>query len=72
MKPLKFHYDEQTDCMEIEGIMYSGDFFRSMSVDGVPVGRCFRVESRDKGFVELDTCPEFDHMWNVLKGPVSQ
>lgn len=51
MEPLKFHYDERTDTMEIEGQKYSGHFFRELGEEGLPLGSLFRIVSRDYGVI---------------------
>jgi hypothetical protein len=45
-KPLTFDYDLDKDVMHIEGIAYSGDFFRAFSRAGVHLNKPFIVTQR--------------------------
>ena len=40
-------YDEKTDSIVIEGVRYSGTFFRSLACDGLPVGAEFSIIERE-------------------------
>ena len=37
MISLRYEYDERTDIFTIEGVQYSGEFFRMLGQDGVAV-----------------------------------
>lgn len=51
---LQMIYDAQNDVVTIQGVKYSGDFFRDLGVGGVAVGTILRVASRrDDGTIEL-------------------
>lgn len=51
-------YDTDHDVLTIEGINYSGEFFRQLGVHGLAVGRTVRILSRDDGLVTLQTVEE--------------
>ncbi len=46
--PLEFEYHSSSDVLTIEGVRYTGDFFRSLSEGGLPIGTVFTIESRDE------------------------
>ncbi len=45
--PLAYHYDEGLDVMTVEGIKYSGHFFRVLALTG-PSDQAFRIVGRDE------------------------
>lgn len=49
---LKYSYDVLTDVMEIEGIRYSGGYFRALAA-GVNEGDTFKMGSRKSGVLEI-------------------
>ena len=53
---LDFVYDEFTDVLTIEGVPYSGEFFRSLGKDGLELNKSFRVvERREDGVIAIQT-----------------
>lgn len=50
---LKYEYDESTDVITIEGIKYSGDFFRMFNG---PSDRKYRLEVNGEGVMNLVPC----------------
>lgn len=48
LKPLEFSYNPDSDVLQIEGILYAGEFFRSWSRHGLPVDSVFKIVSRDE------------------------
>ena len=48
-----FSFDESSDTFTIDGINYSGDFFKQFGLD-MPVGRWFRITRRDGGTVRIE------------------
>lgn len=50
--PLEFNYDEEADVLTVEGIRYSGNFFRFFAVAG-PSDDVFRVVERHDGVVVI-------------------
>ena len=65
IKPLKFKYDELEDIMEIEGIKYSGAYFRELGEGGLPIGSLFRIVSRDYGVI-LERVHSNDHLGSAV------
>lgn len=55
MPDLNYSYDRDSDIITIEGIRYSGDFFRSWAPSGLPEGRLFQIGRRaDHAFEIID------------------
>ena len=51
---LAYEYDETLDILTIEGIRYSGEFFRTLGKDGAPLGTVVEIsQRREGGIVEL-------------------
>lgn len=44
---LSIDYDEERDTVTIEGVKYSGDFFRALSLRGMPAGSLFTIERHE-------------------------
>ena len=56
-RPLNFSYEAEEDVMIIEGIKYSGDFFRFMAISG-PSDQAFRIKERNEdGVLVLEKVP---------------
>lgn len=49
---LDHEYDPQSDVLEVEGVRYSGEFFRSLGRT-MPVGSVFRIEERWDGVITV-------------------
>lgn len=47
--PLSFSYDAPTDILTVEGLEFSGQFFRALAERGVPIGSVVRIEDRLDG-----------------------
>jgi hypothetical protein len=52
--PLAFSYDADKDCLTVEGVKYSGDFFR-MFADPDPAA-LYRIEKDEYGAVTVVKC----------------
>ena len=50
---LHYHYRRDTDVMTLEGVRYSGDFFRTIGKHGSDVGQVLQITERRDGVVEL-------------------
>ena len=46
---LQYEYDENLDIMTIEGVRYSGEFFRAFSPGGMARGTFFELERLSGG-----------------------
>lgn len=57
---LTFSYDEAQDILTIEGIRYSGNFFRELSSEGLPLGMSFKIVERGDGVVVVQ------RVWEAL------
>ncbi len=51
--PLAFAYDPVEDIMVIEGVRYSGSFFRELGNNGIAVGEAFTIQRREQGLVTI-------------------
>ena len=49
MDTLKFSYDEVNDILEVEGIKFSGNFFRQVGVGIFGMDKCFKIEPDASG-----------------------
>ena len=48
---LNYKYDDLKDILTIEGIKYSGEFFRALAVGGLAVGKHLKIiERKDSTF----------------------
>lgn len=54
---LTFDYDPHMDVLTVEGIKYSGAFFRSFARD-IPLNTSLRIVSRDNGVVHIECVDE--------------
>ena len=52
MKKLNFSYDESLDRITIEGVVFSGEFFR-MFCKSLPINKPFKIVSRKNGVLEI-------------------
>lgn len=55
--PLNFSYDQSTDLITIEGIKYSGDFFRMFASQAI-VDQIVRVVSNKDGVIVVEDARE--------------
>lgn len=53
-KHLEFSYDEKEDILTVEGVRYSGDYFRFLAKEP-PDPRWFRMKKREDGIVIVQT-----------------
>lgn len=53
-RSLTFDYDQEKDIITIEGINYSGDFFRALGEDGLPIGIPFVISKRGNGIFLIE------------------
>ena len=63
MNTLLFEYDPETDVATVEGIRYTGTFFRLFAENGLMVGSGFRVVCREDGAITVQRLPEHD--WDM-------
>lgn len=48
---MNFAYDDENDILTVEGIHYSGEFFRALA--NIPIGSVLRLESRIVNHVNI-------------------
>ncbi len=58
-KPLDFKYDSILDVLTVEGMKYSGDFFRAMATYGPSIKPFRIVERTGDGVVVLESVDLF-------------
>ncbi len=51
---LQFEYDEEKDVMTIEGMKYSGDFFRIFLSEGLDIGESFVLAKQEDGIITFE------------------
>lgn len=56
---LEVEFDEKTDTIYIEGVAYSADIFRKMSLCNI--GTWFRIESRERDGIVIYTPSQSSH-----------
>jgi hypothetical protein len=58
MADLNFEYDKEIDVITIEGVKYSGDFFRFFA--NPPRDCAFKIVSNDNGHLVIKELPASD------------
>lgn len=58
IKELNIEYKQKQDEVIIEGVRYSGEFFRSLSKDGISIGEPFVILKRRDGILTIKSIKE--------------
>ncbi|HZS02227.1 MAG TPA: hypothetical protein VFE37_26155 [Chloroflexota bacterium] len=52
-EPLRIEYDAEYDRVKIEGVVYSGRYFRELGVHGMETGTWFRIVREADGSITI-------------------
>ena len=54
MATLDYSYNKKKDVLTVEGVQYSGDFFRAMSKAGIALNEPFKIVRRDDDTITIE------------------
>lgn len=66
-KPLEVYYDDEADILLVDGVRFTGHYFRSLA--NAPVGAWLRIEERNGNTLTI-FCPSDTtaHTFDVIAG----
>lgn len=53
-EPLTFNYDPARDILMVDGMQYSGAFFRALNKGGIPLNTPFKVIERSETVITIE------------------